>query len=207
MPAQGAAGQAEAAARSRASPTSVSSQTRPGACSNRPRRSRMASTTLRRGGLIRITRREWGRRSGVSRRSSGGVDAGRQDPHRLARGRGTERLQRLLPAFRRARRSRSAGRSTWSRATRRTTRSSTVRAGHEDGRGESGLRRAAAGADRARARRGRAGRRLFPSRRLPDRSMRSLEGILRDFGFEEGRGGSTRPCIPSRPGSAARTSG
>ena len=76
----------------------------------------------------------------------------------------------FLPAFRRVHEValrwaelHGAGRLALRRLPRR------VRARDEDGRGEGGLRRASAGADRDRPRRGRAGGRLLPRGRLPGR--------------------------------------
>ena len=119
---------------------------------------------------------------------------GRQGARRLARGSLGERLRRLparVPARARRRAPLGGAHGAGRLAVRRLPRR--VRAGDEDGRGEGGLRRAPARADRARAERRRAGRRLVPRGRLPGRE--AAGGLGRDPARLRLRGGH----LPPRP--------
>ena len=141
--------------------------------------------------LIRVTRRDWEKARRVPAELAADVGArGRQGARRLARGARDERLLGLpagAPA--RARRRAALGGAAWSRATRPTTSFlDEYEPGMTDGRGEGGLRRAPAGADRDRARGRRARGRLLPRGRLPGPATQQefLDGVLRDFGFPDG---------------------
>ena len=122
---------------------------------------------------------------------------GREGARRVARGARGERLLDLpagAPA--RARRGAPLGRvhGAGRLALRRLPRR--VRARDEDGRGESRLRRASAGVDRDRPRRGRAGGRLLPRGRLPGRDPAGVP--RRDPARLRLRGGRV-PARPHRP--------
>ena len=134
-------------------------------------------------------------RAGRARRRLGA--RGREGARRLARGARGERLLGLpagAPA--RARRGAALGRADGAGrlALRRLPRR--VRARDDDRRGEGRLRRAAAGADRDRARRGRAGGRLLPRGRLPGRAPAGVP--RRDPPRLRLRGGRV-PARPDRP--------
>ena len=196
----------------RASSTSASSRTRSGACSTRSPRSR---TELGHdsddASLIRVTRRDWekARRVPAEIAAAWAREGGKAHVAWLE-AREAERLLGL-PAGAPARARRraplggadGAGRLALRRVPRR------VRAGDDDRRGEGGLRRAPAGADRDRARRRRAGGRLVPRGRLPD--PRAAGVPRRDPARLRLRGGR----VPARPDRApvrdlvhaARTSG